>query len=261
LRPEDTGKVILGDDYISDNFFKKEIRIGSKLNIQGKDFEVIGFLKRTGTFTLNSAILMKEEDMKDLFNIKDEIDFIVVKVENENKIEQVAEAIENELRKDRDLKKGEEDFQVRTPIQSLETISAIINVVNIVVGGIAAISLLVGGIGIANTMFASVLERRKEIGVMKAIGAKNKTILAVFIIESAFLGLVGGIGGIIIGLFLAFGVSTIANSALGETIFTLSLSPIFIIGALLFSVLIGVISGMIPALQASRLHPVEALRK
>lgn len=261
LKSEDTGKIVLGDDYLSDNFFEKEIRIGSKLKIQGKDFEVVGILKRTSTFTLNSAILMNEDDMKDLFDIDDEIDFIVAKVEDENKIEQVAEAIENELRQDRNLKKGEEDFQVQTPIQSLETVSTIINVVNIVVGGIAAISLLVGGIGIANTMFTSVLERRKEIGIMKAIGAKNKTILTVFIIESALLGFVGGIVGVVIGLALAFGVSALANSSLGETIFTLSPSPIFLASALLFSVLIGVISGIIPALQASRLNPVEALRK
>lgn len=261
LRSEDTGKVVLGDDYISDNFFEKEIRIGSKLEIQGKEFEVIGILKRTSTFTLNSAILMTEDDMKDLFDIDDEIDFIIAKVEDEDEIEEVAERIETELRKDRDLKEGEEDFQVQTPIQSLETVSTIINVVNIVVGGIAAISLLVGGIGIANTMFTSVLERRKEIGIMKAIGAKNKTILTIFIIESAFLGFVGGLIGVIIGLLLAFGVSTIANSSLGETIFTLSPSPIFLASALLFSILIGVISGIIPALQAARLNPVEALRK
>jgi len=204
---------------------------------------------------------MTEEDMKEIFEIEDEIDFIIAKAEDEKDLEKITEAIETELRQDRNLKEGEEDFEVQTPIESLETVSTIINVVNIVVGGIAAISLLVGGIGIANTMFTSVLERRKEIGVMKAIGAKNKSILTIFIIESAFLGFVGGLVGVIIGLLLALGVSSLANSSLGETIFTLSPSPIFLASTLLFSVLIGVISGIIPALQASRLNPVEALRK
>ena len=261
LKPEDTGKIVLGDDYLTDNFFEKEIRIGSRLKIQGKEFEVVGFLGRTSTFTINSVILMTEEDMKEIFEIEDEIDFIIAKAEDEKDLEKITEAIETELRQDRNLKEGEEDFEVQTPIESLETVSTIINVVNIVVGGIAAISLLVGGIGIANTMFTSVLERRKEIGVMKAIGAKNKSILTIFIIESAFLGFVGGLVGVIIGLLLALGVSSLANSSLGETIFTLSPSPIFLASTLLFSVLIGVISGIIPALQASRLNPVEALRK
>ena len=165
------------------------------------------------------------------------------------------------MRKDRNQDIGEEDFEVQTPIQSLATVNTILNVINIVVIGIALISLLVGGIGIANTMFTSVLERTKEIGIMKAIGAKNSNILSVFMIEAGVLGLVGGIVGAIIGLGLAFAVSKIANAALGSVILSVTPSMPLIFSSIAFALLIGIASGLFPAYQASKLNPVEALRK
>jgi len=129
-------------------------------------------------------------------------------------------------------------------------------------GAIAAISLLVGGIGIANTMFTSVLEKTKEIGIMKSIGAKNKDILAIFLINSGLIGLVGGVGGIIIGIFGSVYVGSFLASGngmmrgLSNTAITLPL----LVGALGFSLIIGVIAGIIPAYRASRLSPVDALR-
>jgi len=257
LEAGDFGKIVLGNDFIDTEFYGKPIRLGSQLEIEGKNFEVKGILKETSTFTLNGAILMMEEDMRSVFEIPDdEIDFIVVRVGDENQIEQVADEISRKLRKDRNQDIGEEDFEVQTPIQSLATVNTILNVINIVVIGIALISLLVGGIGIANTMFTSVLERTKEIGIMKAIGAKNSNILSVFMIEAGVLGLVGGIVGAIIGLGLAFAVSKIANAALGSVI--LSVAPSMPLG---FALLIGIASGLFPAYQASKLNPVEALRK
>lgn len=261
LTSTDRGKIIVGDDFVSTDKFDKEVRIGTRLEIEGKDFEVIGILERASTFTLNSVILMNEDDMRKLLDVPDEeIDFIIAKIENPDNIELVAADLERKFRKDRKQKLGEEDFEVQTPIESLEAVRTIIGVVNIVVSGIAGISLLVGGIGIANTMFTSVLERRKEIGVMKAIGAQNKDILYIFMIEAALLGLVGGIVGGGIGLALALGVSSAANSALGTEILTVAISVPLLVGAILFSLLIGVFSGIVPALQASKLNPVEALR-
>ena len=165
------------------------------------------------------------------------------------------------MRRDRNEDEGEEDFSVQTPIQSLQSVNTIISIINLVVSGIAGISLLIGGIGIANTMFTSVLERTKEIGVMKSIGAQNKDILAIFLIESSLIGLVGGIVGGLIGLALAFGVSGIANSFFGENILQVAFSPSLLFASLGFSFVIGALSGIIPAYQASRLNPVEALRK
>ncbi len=261
LNAEDRGKIVLGNDFLRDKPFDKEIRIGTNIKIQGKNFEVIGFARRSSTFVLNSAIFMPEEDLKNILEIEDEIDLIAVKVEDEKTIDNVAEQIERKLRKDRDLGEGEEDFSVQTPLQTLESVNIVVNIINLVVSGIAALSLLIGGIGIANTMFTSVLERTKEIGIMKAIGAKNSDILKIFMIEAALLGLVGGIIGAIIGLGLAFSVSEFAASALGENILQVSLSIPLLLSAIGFSLLIGIISGMIPAFQASKLNPVEALRK
>lgn len=261
LKAGDKGVIVVGDDLMKNSNFGKSLRVGSRLKIQGREFELVGNLKRASTFQINSVIIMPEEDMKGIFEISDEIDLIVAKVEDQDEIEKVAAEIERKLRKDRNQKEGEEDFEVQTPVQALGTVQTIINVVNIVVAGIAAISLLVGGIGIANTMFTSVLERTKEIGVMKAIGAQNKNILTVFLSEAALLGIVGGLVGTLLGLALAFTAARAANAALGETIFIIALSPQLLLGAILFSLFIGVISGIIPAMQASRMNPVEALRK
>jgi putative ABC transport system permease protein len=109
-------------------------------------------------------------------------------------------------------------------------------------------------------MFTSVLERKKEIGVMKAVGAKNSDVLSVFLVESALLGLVGGVVGALMGLGFAFAASTIANQALGTKLLEVSISYPLLLAAILFSLVIGVVSGIIPAIQASKLKPTEALR-
>ena len=260
LTEKDRGKIVLGSSYLETEDFGKKIRVGTTLKIQGKDFEVIGFLEKTSTFFVNDAILMPEKDLKYILDIGNEIDLIVVQIKDQDEIEQVATNIEHALRKDRNQKLGEEDFSVQTPLQSLSAISTILNVINITITGIAAISLLIGGIGIANTMFASVLERKKEIGIMKSIGARNRDILSIFVIESALLGLAGGIIGAVIGLGLAFLVSGIALSSLGISLM-ITISWSLVGGAILFSLTLGLLFGLLPAFQASKLSPVEALRK
>ncbi len=260
LEVSDKNKVVLGNGFLKKEF-DKEIRVGTKLNIQGKNFEVIGILEKSSSFIFNDIILIPESDVKDILNIGNEIDAIVVQVDNKDKIQEIASEIEQKLRRDRKEKAGEEDFSVQTPVQAVSSINTILNIINLIVSGIAFISLLVGGIGIANTMFTSVLERTREIGIMKAIGAKNSSILTIFLIESGLLGLVGGIVGAIIGLSLAYLASSIASSALGGLDFKVVVSFPLLIAAISFSLVIGVISGVFPAYQASKLSPVEALRK
>ena len=133
------------------------------------------------------------------------------------------------------------------------------NIINIVISGISGISLLVGGIGIANTMYTSVLERTREIGVMKAIGARNSDVLYIFLIEAGMLGLLGGIIGVLLGLGAAFLASYSANSFFGENIFIVTINYSLVLFALGFSLAIGMLAGFFPALQASKLKPVEAL--
>jgi len=261
LKTGDSGKIVIGSEIAKENLFGKEIVAGNKILIQGKNFEVVGILEPASSFQINQVIIMNEEDMKKLLNIGDEYDMIIAQVSNLNNAEDTAKKISDALRKDRKEKVGEEDFSVQTPLQAISSVDTILNLINLIVGGIAAISLLIGGIGIANTMYTSVLERTKEIGTMKAVGAKNKEILYIFIIESGLLGLIGGIIGAGLGISLAFGVSAIANSAFGSQILEVHLSYPLIFGAIAFSFLIGLISGLTPAFQASKLKPVEAFRR
>jgi len=260
LTETDKGKIVLGNDFTDDSFEKK-IRVGSVLKIQEKDFEVIGILKKASTFQINSVILISESDLKDILYLDDEIDLIVIQIFDKNKAQEIAKSIESALRRDRHLKTGEEDFSIETPLQGIQTISTILNVIQLVISGIAAISLLIGGIGIANTMFTSVLERRKEIGIMKAIGAQNKDILSIFLIESGLLGIIGGLVGVAIGLGLAFLVSGAAGAALGGITLKVQTSIPLILFSISFSLLVGIFAGLIPAFQASKLNPIEALRQ
>lgn len=259
LKSGDSRKVMIGSGL--EDHFDKKIRVGTILEIQGKDFEVIGILKPLSSIQFNNALYMPEKDLKDALQIEDELDLIIAKIDSPENAEEVSEAIKRKLRKDRDQDEGEEDFSVETPLQTVSAVSSILGAINITITGIAAISILIGAIGVMNAMFTSVLERTKEIGVMKAIGAENKDILAVFIVESSFLGLVGGILGALLGLGLALGASVAANSFFQSEIFNVSPSPTLLIGSILFSAILGILAGTIPAYQASKLHPVEALRR
>jgi len=209
---------------------------------------------------MNDAVVVFYDEVKEILDIGDEIDIIGLTVENSDIAEETAERIERELRKDRNLKEGEEDFSVQTPSQVLGTVTDILTAVNVVVVGIAMISLIVGGIGIANTMYTSVLERKKEIGTMKAIGARNSNILMIFLIESGLLGLIGGIVGALIGAGIALGIAAGANSFFGSELIKISISIPLLISVITFSFLIGILSGAIPSYQASKLRPVDALR-
>ncbi len=260
LKANDRGVVVIGSDFMKKEEFNREVNVGSTITIQGKDFKVAGILEKSGTMQVNIAALMTEDDMNEILNITDEIDIIVARVVNKDRTEEVAESISNKLRRDRNEKVGEEDFSVQTPVQALSSINTILSILNIIIAGIAAISLIIGGVGIANTMYTSVLERMKEIGIMKAVGGKNSDILKIFVIESGLLGLVGGIVGALIGLGFAFLVSTIANSALNQSLIEVTISYPLILLSISFSFFIGLIAGIMPALQASQLKPVVALR-
>lgn len=260
LRADDRGVVVIGADFMKKEEFERDVSVGSTINIQGKNFKIIGILEKAGTFQLNVAAIMAEEDMSDILNISDEIDIIVARVISKDKTEEVAELIKTKMRRDRNEKVGEEDFSVQTPIQSLQSINTILNLLNIIIAGIAAISLIIGGIGIANTMYTSVLERMREIGIMKAVGGRNEDILKIFVIESALLGLVGGIIGAVLGLGFAFFVSYVASLALGQNILEVTISYPLIFLSISFAFIIGLAAGILPALQASQLRPVAALR-
>jgi putative ABC transport system permease protein len=260
LKFGDKRKIVIGSSFIGEDEFGKPVKLGSSLKIQNDSFEVIGVIAKTSSLEINNAALVMEDDLKKALGVEDEIDLILVKTVSKDRTEQVAGLIEKEMRKDRNEKEGEEDFSVQTPVKALESISLILNIINLVVTGIALISLIIGGIGIANTMYTSVLERKRDIGIMKAVGSTNFEILKMFTLESGLIGLVGGIVGAIIGLAFAFLVSFAANSYLGQELLKVSISYPLLFAAIAFSFVIGIISGLSPAYQASHLNPVEALR-
>ncbi|MBU0461775.1 MAG: FtsX-like permease family protein, partial [Nanoarchaeota archaeon] len=151
------------------------------------------------------------------------------------------------------------DFSLTSSKQMQETRASMMNTMSIFLLAIAAVSLIVGAIGIANTMFTSVLEKTKEIGIMKAIGARNRDILLIFLLNSAFIGLVGGIFGIILGTVLAgFLPALMGGTPFARGTATISLMSVLL--ALSVSTIVGIVAGIIPAYQGSRLKPVDALR-
>jgi len=260
LRAGDSGKVLLGSNFLEDEEFGKSFSAGKIIKLNGEDFEIVGILEKMSSMQLNGMLILPNEDLKDLLDIGDEHDTIQVYVEDVDKVEDVAEEIRRVLRWDRKEKLGEETFSVNTPIQALEAVNTILDVINLIVIGIAMISLFVGAVGIANTMYTSVLERTNEIGIMKAVGARNSDVMWIFMIESGLLGLVGGIVGALIGLGGALSIASMANQALGDNLFRIDISYFLLGCSVLFSFVIGIISGVFPAIQASKLNVVDALR-
>lgn len=241
--------------------FGKPVQLGDKIEIQGKRVEVIGILERRGSPQSDGSFLMSEEGVRELLNEPDEYSLIVAKVESEGVIPLAQESITKDLRSSRNVKEGREDFAVETPGDVLNAFNTIIGGVTAVLVGIAAISLIVGGIGIMNTMYTAVLERTREIGIMKAVGARNGDVLAIFMFESGMLGLLGGIIGVLLGIGLSQLVVVAGAISLGPAVLSSDISLGLIFGALAFSFGVGLLAGTLPPYEAARLPPVEALRK
>lgn len=204
---------------------------------------------------------MPLDDFREAFPSSNEsIDAIVVQVNEGVDIKETAEKAKKKLMLERGVDEKTTDFVVRTPEELLGTFNTVLNILTSFLLGVAAISLLVGGIGVANTMYTSVIERTKEIGVMKAVGARNKDIVQMFTIESGLIGLGGGAMGVIFGITASKIIEFIAQKQLGTTLLQVSINPSLIIGCLIFAFVIGALSGSAPAFRASKISPVEALR-
>lgn len=260
LKDADTRKVMLGYNFYKENgVFEKPIRPGNTILLQDIEFDVVGITAKKGSFLMDNVVYVNDGPLEELMEYGDEVDLIVVKVKHKELMDDSQEDIENLLRQRRDVDKGEEDFSVETPEAALETVNQVLGGVQAFVVLIAAISIIVGAIGIINTMTTSVIERKKEIGIMKAVGAKNSDIFMQFFVEAGLLGLIGGLVGVIIGINIGIvGVMAINNFIGASTAPQINLWLIF--GALVGSFLIGSISGIIPAMKAAKQHPVQALR-
>jgi len=260
LKQDDGYKAVVGYDHAyGDKLWEKPVKIGDSIEIENKSFRVVGIMDKIGNSIDDSMVAIKKDAMKEVFDTGDEESEILAKVDSGFNPTDVAESVKKELRRERGEEEGQETFSVQTSEQLLKTFSNIFGIVQAVLIGIAAISLLVGGIGIMNTMYTSVLERTREIGIMKSIGAKNSDIFMIFFMEAGMLGLVGGLAGAAIGIGISKTVEIIAKNA-GISLLQVAMPLWLILGALAFSIAVGCLSGTLPAMRASRLKPVEALR-
>lgn len=260
IKEGDKYKLVLGHYYYDRELFEKNIKLRDKVRVNDIEFKTIGFYEIIGNPGDDQNIYIPQDTLEEMYDIKGEYNMLVAKVSPGVTPLKGAEKIEKALRKSRDVKEGQEDFSVQTTEEMLEMYNDVLNIVNIVLIGIAAISLFVGGIGIMNTMYTAVIERTKEIGIMKAIGAKNSSIMTLFIIESGILGAVGGAIGVAIGMGFSKLVEVIATAVLQTVLLQAYFPWYLIVGSLAFAFVVGTISGLLPARQAALLKPVDALR-
>ena len=258
LKSGDMG-VVLGYNYMVDGkIFDKALDINDVVEINGKKLKIIGFMESIGNPQDDSNLYVTNDRFLDIIPEKNSYAEIVARVDI-TEIKLTTENIEKALRKSRGLDKGKEDFFVQSFEDMIESYSGAINVIIGFVILIALISVLVSGINTANTMITSVLERYKEIGILKSIGARNSEIFGIFLFESAFLGFVAGT----LGVLLGFGATSLAGAiltSLGWGFLQPYYSFWLFIGCILFATITGAISGAIPAYKASKVDPVKALR-
>lgn len=261
LEKDAKGEVVLGHNYREpDKIFEKPLDVGDKFIINEREFDIVGFYEPIGNPTDDTSAIISLQDAEDLFNTKDKYQMIYLRAQPGENPSELAEFLEEKLRKYKGQDEGQEDFSITSLESQLETFNNIIALLNGILVAIAAISVFVAAVNIANTMYTSVMERTKEIGVMKALGARNSYIALIFMGESGLLGLLGGI----IGVALGYVVATIGGNIAEQAGYGL-LQPFFplwlIIGCLAFAFLVGALSGLLPSINAARLKPVDALRE
>ena len=265
---EDDGlaKVVVLGSGLAEKFFDGKDFLGKKIKIKGQNFKIIGSLEPQG------GVIMGGIDINDFLYIPlqtalkqvlgiDYLSEIALVIKDQSYSVQAMEEISQMLRKHHNIKDpAKDDFQITTMKEILDQVNEISVILNLLLGFLAAISLLVGGIGIMNIMLVSVSERTKEIGLRKSLGASRKDILWQFLIESFVITCLGGLIGIIIGVTISL-ISSFVVQQQGLPNWPLSVSWLAIIVAFLVSMTIGLIFGIYPARKASKLSPIEAMRK
>ncbi len=254
FRRDDAREAILGYS-VAHDLFGSDVKVGHTIEINGVKFRVVGVLRRIGDSADDLSITVPSTSFEEVAG-KPGYVMIVARLKEGSDPTEVGEKIRRELKR----RRGTEDFTVQTSEDLMNQINSILAVIGAIVLAIAGISLFVGGVEIMNTMYMSVAERTREIGIMKAVGATKTQIMTIFLLEAGLIGAVGGI----IGEGLAVGLSVLAErtiqGALGMTYYHVSLDPLLLVGAAAFSFLMGVVAGYLPAKRAAELDPAVALR-
>lgn len=249
---------ILGQTVVDELALDSDNLIGANIRLEKFSCKVVGLLEKKGADTFgqdqDDTILVPIKMLQRRISGNNDVQVILAAIKENFSLEDAKMQIEQILREQRHVKAGDEDnFSVRSMTSLLDTLNQVTGMLTIMLGAVAAISLVVGGIGIMNIMLVSVTERTREIGIRMAIGAMAKDIMTQFLIESTVLSAVGGILGVLFGLVVTFAVSFALD-------ITLIIDPSIIVVALLFSMLIGIVFGLVPARKAANMNPIDALR-
>lgn len=261
----DSNSVVVGYN-LARGTFLQPVTLNRPITIGGKNFRVVGILKQSGGFggSSDTGIYMPAEMARGVITEKvanNQFTSIVIKASDASLVESVRADIEQKLMSSRQVNPRTKDFTVIASARIREQMSDVTQTLSLFLSAIAAVSLLVGAIGIANTMFMSVMERTKQIGLLKAMGASEREIMKLFLIESGIFGLVGGIIGAGFGAGISLLIPYLGIQALGfGGGLRATITAETVIFALGFSVVIGILSGIIPARHAARMRPVDAIR-
>lgn len=253
-------EIIVGSLVLTDVF--PDLKINTEATIKGKQFEIVGILKSRGNKMDDSMVGIDLDIYRSLTGERKGAPQAMAKIASGYSVDEVSKNIKARLEEQAKRKAGQQGQNSYSVLDSQAMsglVGNIMGIIQMVVLAFGGIAVLVGGIGIMNTMYTSVRERTKEIGILKAVGAKNKTIILIFLIESGIIGLIGGLGGMIPGLGLAKLVQLYGQMHPALYV-EASVTPGIILFGLLFSFGVGCLSGFFPARSASKLKPVDALR-
>lgn len=271
LSVSDSSAIVIGNS-IANKTFKQPITLGRQISVGGSTFTVVGILASSGSSFgggNDSAIYMPYSSVWAISTDVNKGNFSSIearlKSTDGNLVDETISGLTKSLLVSRRVTERTKNFSLTSPQSIQEQIAGVTQTLTLFLVAIAAVSLLVGAVGVANSMFTSVLEKTKEIGILKALGSTDYEIMQLFVIESGLFGLVGGIIGTVLGSLASVLLSGSLGSirffpGLGGEGMTFQLNPELVIVAILLSTIIGMVAGFLPARAASKLKPVEALR-
>jgi putative ABC transport system permease protein len=260
LNEGDQNQIMIGYG-IAHNTFDADVTVGGRIKLNGQKFFISGIFAKQGMGGVSSdnIVLMSSRDFQKLTG-QNNVSIIYLRVYNVNDAESIASSIQTAINGNH----GRKDFATATTMTSiLETVQTVLGILQLVLVAIASIALVVASIGIMNTMLTSVMERTREIGIMKAIGATNIDIMSIFIMEGMLVSSIGGIFGIILGVFGSQALTAILNNFMmigGSSNLTPVITISSVVMAVTVSLIVGVFSSLYPAWKAARMSPIEAVR-